>query len=167
MTNPLTGSPEQQLTRMSDMVMEGIYYFGGKNQKGELVSKLKYLKPTVVDGKVVSAEWTKIKQQGIPPCGRIGHSMSFLPINNCLIVVGGRNDMECQNKNIPFLNDMHLFLLDQKSWLKVQYIPDSPHLCMVGNHSSCVMTDNETFEKIIIFGGISNYAKQDTSALTN
>jgi len=38
---------------------------------------------------------------------------------------------------------------------------------MVGNHSCAVMTDNETFEKIIIFGGISNFANKDTSALTN
>ena len=30
-----------------------------------------------------------------------------------------------------------------------------------------VMTDGETFEKIIIFGGISNYKQADTSKLEN
>lgn len=34
--NDNTGTLEQQLTRMSDAILEGIYYFGGKNQKGEL-----------------------------------------------------------------------------------------------------------------------------------
>jgi len=31
-----SGTLEQQLTRMSDAILEGIYYFGGKNGKGEL-----------------------------------------------------------------------------------------------------------------------------------
>ena len=39
--------------------MEGIYYFGGKNQKGELQNKLKYLKPLCQEKKVLSAEWQK------------------------------------------------------------------------------------------------------------
>lgn len=67
------GSIEQQLTRMSDAILDGVYYFGGKNVKGEMSNKLKYLKTTLIDGKIASAEWTKIKQQGIPPCGRVGH----------------------------------------------------------------------------------------------
>lgn len=81
-----------QLTRMSDAILEGIYFFGGKTANGELCNKLRYLKPQVQDGKVVNAEWHKIKQTGIPPCGRTGHTMSFLPCNQCLIIVGGRND---------------------------------------------------------------------------
>lgn len=65
-----------------------------------------------MDGKVVSAEWTKIKQAGNAPCPRIGHSMSYLPLNQSIVVIGGRNDQLCKTKNIPFLDDMHLFLLD-------------------------------------------------------
>jgi hypothetical protein len=38
--------------------------------------------------------------------------MDFLPMNLALIVCGGRNDKECGNSSIPFLDDMHLFLLD-------------------------------------------------------
>ena len=30
---------------MSDAILEGIYFFGGKNAAGELQNKLKYLKP--------------------------------------------------------------------------------------------------------------------------
>jgi hypothetical protein len=98
-------------------VVEGIYYFGGVNQKGELNNRIKFLKTVCTEGKVLSAEWQKMKQQGTPPCGRIGHSMSFLPANQSLIVAGGRNDEMCKNLQIPFLDDMYLFLLDQKSWL--------------------------------------------------
>ena len=121
-----TGTLEQQLTRMSDAILDGIYYFGGKNAKGELQNTLRYFRANMQDGKVMGGEWQKIKQQGVSPCGRIGHTMSYLPINQCLIVVGGRNDQMCKNKNIPFLDDIHLFLLDQKTWVQVKYIPRSP-----------------------------------------
>ena len=88
---------------MSDAILEGIYFFGGRSQKGELCNKLRFLKPVVQDGKVVNAEWQKIKQQGFPPCGRTGHTMSFLPCNQCLIIAGGRNDQQCNSKVNPFL----------------------------------------------------------------
>lgn len=46
-----------EVTRLSDAVLDGIYFFGGKNSKGELLTKLKYLKPHCIDGKVMSVEW--------------------------------------------------------------------------------------------------------------
>lgn len=46
-----------ELTRLSDTVLDGVYYFGGRNAKGELQNKLKYLKPNMLDGKIISAEW--------------------------------------------------------------------------------------------------------------
>lgn len=141
---------------MSDAVFDGIYFFGGKNNKGELLNKLKYLKPLMSEDKILSVDWQKIKQQGIPPCARTGHTMSFLPMNLALIIVGGRNDKECGSSSIPFLDDMHLFLLDQKSWLQVKYVPFCNKLCRLGNHSSTVVSDNESYEKLIIFGGITN-----------
>merc|ERR1712224_328846 len=113
-SNQMTaGSLEVALTRMTDTILDGIYYFGGKNAKGELINRLRYLKTSMSDEKVTGVEWVKIKQQGNPPCGRTGHSMCFLPVNQCLVVAGGRNDLECKSKNIPFLDDLHLFLLDQ------------------------------------------------------
>lgn len=102
---------------MSDTVLDGIYYFGGKNSKGELQNKIRYLKPTISDGKVITVEWQKLKQLGNPPCARVGHTFQFLPISQALIVVGGRNDLMCKSLVNPFLEDMYLFLLDQKSWL--------------------------------------------------
>lgn len=75
--------------------------------------------------------------------------------------------MMCNNMNCPFLDDMYLFLLDQKAWQEVKYIPTSPNLCRIGNHSMCVMTDNETYEKILIFGGINNQRDKFNPALNN
>ena len=34
-----------------------------------------------MDSKVNSADWVKLKQTGNPPCGRIGHTMAYLPAN--------------------------------------------------------------------------------------
>ena len=149
-----SGNPNE-LLRVSDQVLDGIYLFGGKNAKGELPSKMRYLKPTLSDNKVIHVEWLKLKQQGNPPCGRIGHTLSYLPINAALLVAGGRNDLECKSTNVPFLDDMHLFLLDQKAWLKVKYIPTSQRLWRLGNHSTTVIVDGNNRERILIFGGIN------------
>jgi hypothetical protein len=46
---------------MSDAVFDGIYFFGGVNSKGELLNKLKYLKPLLSEDKVLSVDWQKIK----------------------------------------------------------------------------------------------------------
>jgi len=46
-----------EVTRLSDAVLDGIYYFGGKNSKGDLLTRLKYVKPHCIDGKVMSAEF--------------------------------------------------------------------------------------------------------------
>lgn len=81
--------------------------------------------------------------------------MAYLPNNQSLIVVGGRNDETFKDTGSPFLNDMHLFLLDQKFWINVKYNTYSSRLDFVGNHSMSVITDEET-EKIIVFGGIAN-----------
>ena len=148
---------------MSDAILDGIYLFGGKNSAGELQNKLKFIKPQMSEGKVVGVEWQKLKQQGVPPCGRVGHSLSYLPINQSLVIIGGRNDQMCANPHIPMLDDMYLFLLDQKAWLRVKYIPQSQRLCRIGNHSTSVVTDGESYEKIMIFGGITNHKNEQVS----
>lgn len=104
----------------------------------------------------MSAEWQKIKQQGNPPCGRVGHTMTFLPLNQALVIVGGRNDEICKNLNTPFLDDIHLFLLDQKAWVSVKYTPSSQRLYRLGNHCMATMSDFEKFEKTVVFGGITH-----------
>jgi hypothetical protein len=82
--------------------------------------------------------------------------MTFLPLNQALLIVGGRNDEVCKNLSTPFLEDIHLFLLDQKAWVSVKYTPTSQRLFRLGNHSMATMSDCETFEKTIVFGGITH-----------
>lgn len=56
----------------------------------------------------------------------------------------------------PFLNDLVLFMLDQKVWLNVKYSVNSDRIAHIGNHSMGVVCDNENYEKVLIFGGIAN-----------
>lgn len=86
----------------------------------------------------------------------MGHAISFLQANQALLVVGGRNDEVCKSLSTPFLNDIHLFLLDQKAWVSVKYTPFSQRLYRLGNHAMCTMTDGESYEKTVIFGGITH-----------
>lgn len=48
-------------TRKSDAVLEGIYFFGGKDSKGKLDNKIRYFRPVTVDRKVVQGEFMAIK----------------------------------------------------------------------------------------------------------
>ena len=76
--------------------MEGVYFFGGKNEKGELSSRLRYFRPVTVDNKVIHGDFTPIKVSGTPPPGRFGHTMEYLPVNNCIMITGGRNEEMCK-----------------------------------------------------------------------
>ena len=84
--------------------------------------------------------------------------MTYLPANSALLIVGGRNDEICKKLNTPYLNDIHLFLLDSKAWVSVKYTPFSEKIFRICNHSMCTITDGETFEKTVVFGGIT-YSK--------
>ena len=110
----------------------------------------------VIDGKVVHGEFVQIKSQGQPPSPRFGHTMAFLPCNNSIIIAGGRNDSLSATNMTPFLDDLTLFMLDQKVWLNVKYSVNSERIAHMGNHCMGVVSDNEAYEKILIFGGISN-----------
>lgn len=54
------------------------------------------------------------------------------------------------------MNDLVLFMLDQKVWLNVKYSVNSERIEYMGNHCMSVVSDNESYEKVLIFGGISN-----------
>jgi hypothetical protein len=47
-------------------------------------------------------------------------------------------------------------MLDQKVWLNVKYSVNSERIEYMGNHCMSVVSDNESYEKVLIFGGISN-----------
>ena len=148
--------PYKIIIFQSDAIQDGVYYFGGKQGDGKLMNKLRYFKPVTVDRKVVQGEFIHIKANGEPPCPRFGHTMSYLPVNSAIIIAGGRNDTLCKQNVTPLLNDIHLFLLDQKVWIKVKFSFNADKLDFIGNHTMGVITDGDQFEKIIIFGGIQN-----------
>ena len=75
----------------------------------------------LVDQKVIHGDFVPVKNSGIAPCARYGHQMSYLPVSCAILITGGRNDELCGSQVTPFLNDIFLFLLDQKAWLKVKY----------------------------------------------
>lgn len=87
--------------------------------------------------------------------------MAFLQISNALVICGGRNDTLCSKNITPMLNDLHLFLLDQKVWLSVKYSFDSERLENVCNSAMTVVCDNYQQERIILFGGVQNAVKTD------
>ncbi len=112
-----------------------------------------------VDRKVVAGDFMNIKTTGQAPCPRFGHSMCHLPVNNSILIVGGRNDELCKTNITPLLNDLFLYLLDQKVWIQVKYSWNSDKMDFVGNHCMTVMSDGESYERVLLFGGISNTIK--------
>jgi len=104
----------------------------------------------------VHGEFVNIKTLGIAPVARFGHSMGYLPTNNGIFICGGRNDDMCKVNATPFLNDVYVFLLDQKVWLNVKYTLNSEHIDFMGNQCLTVITDGSEYENIIVFGGIAN-----------
>jgi hypothetical protein len=86
--------------------------------------------------------------------------MSFLPANSAILIAGGRNDSLCKENITPLLNDLYLFLLDQKVWIRVKHSVKSDKFDHIGNHSMGVLTDGEYYEKVVIFGGILNIVEK-------
>ena len=54
------------------------------------------------------------------------------------------------------MNDLVLFMLDQKVWLNVKYSVNSDQLAYIGNHCMSVVSEDDSYEKVLIFGGITN-----------
>ena len=80
--------------------------------------------------------------------------MCYLPASNAICIAGGRNDGMSQTNLTPFLNDIVMFLLDQKVWLSVKYSVNSDAIDYMGNHCMSVVYDGENYEKVLVFGGI-------------
>ena len=74
------------------LIDEGLYFFGGKNQKGEVQGKLKFAQMKMEKGKITSCELFRVKQTGKQPEPRYSHKMCFLRCTNAILIAGGRND---------------------------------------------------------------------------
>jgi hypothetical protein len=116
---------------------------------------------------VCQGEFINLKTGGSAPSARFGHTMSYLPMNNSILIAGGRNDDLCKQNITPLLNDIHLFLLDQKVWIQVKYSVNSDKMDYIGNHCMTVISDGENYERVLLFGGISNtIGDQKTSSIS-
>ena len=69
----------------------------------------------------------------------------------------------CTVNKTPHLNDIHIFSLDNRSWYQVKFTDYSEPLPYLCNHSLAVLTVGESVEKVVIFGGILNFPKDDVS----
>ena len=52
-------------------------------------------------------------------------------------------------------------------WIKLKFSFNSDRLEYINNHTMGVVTDNESYEKIIIFGGIQNTIQKDSKDAGN
>eukprot|EP00347_Sterkiella_histriomuscorum_P001859 403370405 len=147
-----------QAASVTDDSKDGIYVFGGINKKGELSNKLRQLKIQTIDGIVKYAEWHTITPKSEnQPVSRIGHALLFLPVTNALILIGGRNDELAKQNQSPFLNDIHLYLLELNSWVELKYTHSSHRMERLSNHAVAIECNSDfTQEKILIFGGVSS-----------
>ena len=127
---------------LSNISQEGIYIFGGIDEKGQCSNDLYIIKR----GKPL--QMFKQVCQGLPPSPRCQCSMNFFEKLNVIIIHGGRNEYDI---NGPFFNDFYFLDVERLIWIKLEsndgIIPIYPR----GAHSSCIV-ENE----LIIFGGFND-----------
>jgi|688.fasta_scaffold294588_2 hypothetical protein len=54
-------------------------------------------------------------------------------------------------------------MLETKTWMAVKYTDPSERLDYVGNHCLAVVSDSDSFERMVMFGGICNYPSADVA----
>ena len=94
--------------------MEGFYVFGGRNEKGDALSRLKLLRYD--QGGMT---WTYPATKGLQPPARYGHSMVYYPEGGYLVIYGGRNDKLFQTQGSCCVNDINVLNLADLSWCTV------------------------------------------------
>lgn len=121
----------------SNLSNEGIFIFGGIDEKGRCVNSLYVLK--------ISKPNTIVQPslKGIPPCPRVGCSMHYYNKLNVIILFGGRNE-KVSNSN-GYFNDFWFIDLEMMQWVKLNCDTD---LEGRADYSSVI---NDDF--LIIFGG--------------
>jgi len=60
-----------------------------------------------------------------------------------------------------------LLNLDLRSWVRVEHTDSSERMDFLGNHCSTVLSDGDSFERVIIFGGITNSPGKDIADVTS
>eukprot|EP01022_Parablepharisma_sp_SALTPOND_P011682 TRINITY_DN1492_c0_g2_i1.p1 TRINITY_DN1492_c0_g2~~TRINITY_DN1492_c0_g2_i1.p1 ORF type:complete len:660 (+),score=34.59 TRINITY_DN1492_c0_g2_i1:57-1982(+) len=139
------------------IALEGIYFFGGKDEKGA--------KNTLYVLKIGKkpCEWVTPTIEGPAPLARYGHSMNYYPNRALLIIFGGRNDENyCNDVSQAYLNDVWILDLERMKWIQWD---QQEQIVPVPRYSHCSVILGPS---VLIFGGLSeeNYCKADVHVLT-
>lgn len=137
-------------------MIEGIYIFGGRDEKGPKNRLYIYRVGTKQN------QWEEPRCEGQAPLARYGHSMNYYPDKNIIIIFGGRNDDNYVNTGQSYLNDVWILSLDELVWQ--QWDKEERGSVPIARYSHCSAVLGNS---IIIFGGLSeeNYCKTDIYSL--
>lgn len=117
--------------------IEGIAFFGGIDNEGNLNNELRFLK---IGKKPL--EWVTPSVKGNLPEGRKDATLNYYEPLNVLILFGGENERQ------QFSNDIHFLDLDSFKWIKISLNENIP---MERSSHCCVIHQNH----MIIFGGLN------------
>lgn len=84
--------------------------------------------------------------------------MTYLQVNNALVVIGGRNDELCKGLVTPFLNDIYIYSLHQHTWQQVLLTDpiaasSDNAINKLCNHSAALV-ESTSSDKLLILGGV-------------
>ena len=133
---------EKSAYNVSNIQQEGIYIFGGIDEKGQCSNEIYIIKR----GKPL--QMIKQNCEGLPPSPRCQSSMNFFDKLNVIIIHGGRNEYD---SNGPFFKDFYFLDVERMIWIKLESNDGIIEIYPRGSHSSCIV-DNE----LIIFGGFND-----------
>ena len=136
---------------------EGIYIFGGINEKKKYCNDVYHIKICRKPCKVIKA-----KIDGLPPCARINCKMIYMMEYNMIVIHGGMAE------NQKILNDMMILNLEKMNWIRPLMEEDELDTEMM---LMSERTEHEMFSnmgKIFILGGRNseNYLKMDFEIAT-
>eukprot|EP01022_Parablepharisma_sp_SALTPOND_P009513 TRINITY_DN1394_c0_g1_i2.p1 TRINITY_DN1394_c0_g1~~TRINITY_DN1394_c0_g1_i2.p1 ORF type:complete len:472 (-),score=24.31 TRINITY_DN1394_c0_g1_i2:3555-4970(-) len=140
----------------SRIEVEGIYFFGGRDEKGPN-NRLHILK---VGQKI--CEWIQPAVSGKPPLPRYGHSMNYYSNKGVVILFGGRNDELFSKFGDAYLDDVWVLMLAKLTW--VQWNKEGRGAVPVPRYLHCMATIGGS---IVVFGGLGtdNYCRSEVYAL--
>eukprot|EP00347_Sterkiella_histriomuscorum_P014797 403359488 len=122
---------------------EGIYLFGGVNQKGELQNDLWFIEPYYKESAQILTPDT-FDYLDKP-------TLSIYFGNHYLIIYGGRNDNIFKQTQNVALNDLCMFSINTQEWITVANYGQLP----VSRWGASIIQSDEQNGKIIMFGGIN------------
>lgn len=122
---------------------EGIYIFGGRDEKGKPTSKLwRY--------RIFNQPWLleDIDPNGKGPCARFGHGLCYLTSLHALVVFGG------QDERGHTFGDLFLFSLHLGNWIEVKF--GSRYKPQPRSMFGCATISEGRSSKMYVLGGINN-----------